>query len=48
MDNIDLHIIRPFGPSILKVKIPEKILNGLNTYIDKIIVDNEKSKNLFK
>ena len=46
MDNIDLHIIRPFGPSILKVKIPEKILNGLNTYIDKVIDDNKKSKNL--
>ena len=46
MDKIDLQIFRPFGPSILKVKIPEKILNGLNTYIDKIIVDNEKSKNL--
>ncbi len=46
MDKIDLQIFRPFGPSILKVKIPEKILNGLNAYIDKIISDNEKSKNL--
>ena len=46
MDKIDLQIFRPFGPSILKVKIPEKILNGLNTYIDKIIIDTEKSKSL--
>jgi len=46
MDKIDLQIFRPFGPSILKAKIPEKILNGLNTYIDKIVADNEKSKNL--
>ena len=46
MDKIDLQIFRPFGPSILKVKIPKDILDKLNNYIDKIIIDNEKSKNL--
>ena len=43
-DNIQL--IKPFGPSILKVKIPEQILNELNKYIDEIIENNNKSKEL--
>ena len=42
MEKIDLQIFRPFGPSILKVKIPKDILDKLNNYIDKIIIDNEK------
>tara|TARA_B100001057_G_C22535568_1_gene827511 strand:+ start:112 stop:753 length:642 start_codon:yes stop_codon:yes gene_type:complete len=46
MDKIDLQIFRPFGPSILKVKIPKDILDKLNNYIDEIIIDSEKSKNL--
>mgnify|MGYP001196047280 CR=1 FL=1 len=44
MENIDARIIKPFGPSIVKAKIPEKIINDLNTYIDKI-VENEKKTN---
>ena len=39
-------ISRPFGPSILKVKIPEEIIYQLNDYIDKIVADNQKSNNL--
>ena len=39
-----VEIIRPFGPLIAKVKIPEKILNELNNYVDKIIIDEKKSK----
>ena len=39
-------ISRPFGPSILKVKIPKEIIYKLNDYIDKIIIDNQKSNNL--
>ena len=35
-------ISRPFGPSILKVKIPKEILYKLNDYIDKTIIDNQK------
>ncbi len=46
MDNIEAKIIRPFGPSILKTKIPEKIVKDLNSYIDKIIEDERKSKEL--
>ena len=44
MDNVE--IIKPFGPSILKAKIPKKIIYGLNEYIDKIIINKEKSVQL--
>ena len=46
MENIELNIFKPFGPPVAKVKIPEKILLDLNKYIDQIIIDKEKSKNL--
>jgi len=46
MEKIDIQLIKIFGPSILKVRIPEMILNNLNIYIDKIITDKEKSKEL--
>jgi hypothetical protein len=39
-------ISRPFGPSILKVKIPKEIIYKLNDYIDKTIIDNQKTNNL--
>ena len=42
----DFWIIKPFGPSIIKTKIPEKILNDLNKYIDKILTDNQKVNDL--
>ena len=38
----EIKFLKPFGPSVLKVKIPEKILNDLNKYIDEIIIDNQK------
>ena len=34
-------LYRPFGPSIFKVTIPEKMVQELNTYVDKIIKDEE-------
>ena len=42
----NITIIKPFGPSILKVKIPEKILIDLNKYIDEMLSDEEKSSKL--
>ena len=44
MANDKINFIRPFGPSIAKIKIPEKIIFSLNEYVDKIIEDQEKSK----
>ena len=43
---MEIKIIRPFGPSILKVEIPSNIVIDLNNYIDLIILDNKKKTNL--
>ena len=42
----DFEIIKPFGPSVLKVKIPENIINELNNYIDQTIADEQKANEL--
>ena len=39
-------IVKPFGPSIVKVKIPQDILDKLNSYIDEILKNNEKTSKL--
>ena len=44
MDEDKLNIIRPFGPAIAKVKMPEKIINALNDHVDKIVNNEELSK----
>ena len=41
-----IKLIKPFGPSILKVEIPDNILQRLNNYIDKIIDDEKKLNSL--
>ena len=49
MANEKINFIRPFGPSIAKIKIPEKIIFSLNEYVDKIIkIDGQrKAKKCF-
>ena len=42
----EIKLIKPFGPAILKVKIPEKILNDINKYIDNVVENNKKSNEL--
>ena len=44
--NTRLKIIKRFGPTILKVKIPNRILNQLNKYIDTISLNKKKFTNL--
>tara|TARA_B100000214_G_C23901556_1_gene596740 strand:- start:249 stop:878 length:630 start_codon:yes stop_codon:yes gene_type:complete len=44
--DIDFRVLKPLGPSIVKVKIPEKILNNLNNYIDEVIKNEIKSNEL--
>ena len=46
MVEIDYKIIRRFGPSIFKVKIPNNIINQLNDYVDNIVNNKNKSKSL--
>jgi hypothetical protein len=43
---VKIKLIKPFGPSILKVEIPDNILQRLNNYIDKIIDDEKKLNSL--
>ena len=44
MENIKIELIKVFGPSVLKARIPEKIVNDLNTYVDKLIIDENRSR----
>ena len=46
MSKQPIEIFRPFGPSIAKVTIPEKLILDLNNYIDTIISDGKKSGEL--
>ena len=46
MEKINIELIKIFGPSILKVSIPQTIVDNLNNYIDRIIMDEKKSKEL--
>ena len=43
MSQQKLDLIKPFGPYIAKIKIPDDIVEKLNNYVDKIILDEEKS-----
>ena len=45
-EEIKFNVVRPFGPSILVAKIPNKILDEINNYVDQIITDSEKSSSL--
>ena len=42
----DYGLIKAFGPSIYKAKIPDELLNKLNEFIDNTITDKEQSKKL--
>ena len=39
-----MKVIRPFGPTIAKVSIPEDLIHQLNNYLDQIILNEEKIK----
>jgi len=44
MNEDKLQIINPFGPSIAKVKIPDKIIKTLNDHVDEIRANEKMSK----
>ena len=46
MEDSEFKIIKRFGPSVLKVKIPEKIIKTLNDHFDKVIIDKDETKRL--
>ena len=47
MEEIKVNLIRPFGPSILYAKIPDATVKILNEYVERIIDNQNKSKELF-
>ena len=45
-EKVDYKIIRSFGPSVFKVKIPNSLLNNLNNITDEILANKEEQKKL--
>ena len=45
-EQVNYQIIRSFGPSVFKVKIPDSILNHLNSYVEEIIQNKKKQAEL--
>ena len=43
---MSLEIVKPFGPSIAKVVIPSEIVSSMNKYVEEVIKDEKKSKEL--
>ena len=43
-EKLDSRAIKPFGPSVLKVTIPQNIVDNINHYIDEIIIDKKKTQ----
>ena len=43
---MEFQILRPFGPSIVKLKIPTNIIDDMNKYVDEVVKSDKKSKKL--
>ena len=41
-----MKVIRPFGPTIAMVNMPETLVKKLNDYVDQILTDEKKSQDL--
>ena len=39
---MELEILKPFGPSIVKVKIPQEIIDQMNLFVDEMTKDKDK------
>lgn len=45
-NNLSISMIRPFGPSIIKLKLPETLVSQMNGYVDDIVKDAARLKAL--
>ena len=43
---MSFEILKPFGPSIVKTKLSENIVNEMNKYVDQVINDKKKNEEL--
>jgi len=39
---MELEILKPFGPSIIKIQIPQETINQMNLYVDEMINNKDK------
>ena len=46
MPESKFEILRPFGPSIIKIEIPKEMIETLNNFVDQVIIDEKRSKEL--
>ena len=46
MSKYSIEITKPFGPTVVKFVMPQNIIESLNTYVDRIILDENRSKEL--
>tara|TARA_A100000164_G_scaffold362202_1_gene377889 strand:+ start:205 stop:813 length:609 start_codon:yes stop_codon:yes gene_type:complete len=44
MENFE--VLKPFGPSIVKIKMPKEMIQRINEYVDLVIKDEQKIKKL--
>ena len=44
MENFE--VLKPFGPSIVKIKMPNQLVERINEYVDLVIKDEQKIKKL--
>ena len=42
----NFEVLKPFGPSIVKIKMPDTMVKEINNYVDSLILDDEKIKKL--
>ncbi len=42
----NFEVLKPFGPSIIKIKMPNEMIEQINMYVDSVINDEEKIKKL--
>ena len=43
-DKLESVVLKNFGPSVLKVRIPQNIVDNINQYIDEVIVNKKNLK----
>ncbi len=41
-NNLSISMIKPFGPSIIKLKLPETLVSQMNDYVDSVLKDATK------
>jgi len=44
--NLAMGMIKPFGPSIVKVKLPADLINQFNNYVDEVLADENRARSL--